>query len=601
MPPLPGRPASADWGDEALFWGSSSPCAARTRPAATTNGAFSAGGGSSAACRPSPARPKTLEIRGRHSSGGWCRRGGASCGACGAFHPRDGRSRRGSSWARSRRGSRNSRRISANGTIHLLVASGTNVAFVLGLVAPRAVGVLPVAAGDPGPVDPARFLLRLPRRGRRAGHAPCRGHGRRRRHRLLLGQVDRPVHLIGFSALILLALDPGQFFRRGFQMSYAATLGLALGMPAVEAGFRRAESFPGWPARGWRRRFLEGGIGLFAAGFLAQLALAPLLIFYFRRLSWVAPFANLAAVPWGELCLTSGAVLFAFDLTGFPGGGLAAAATDKAARGLWQVAAWAAKVPGAEGSLPWSGGRIAVLSLVVAGTFILLSLVPRVRERTAAPALEPEEVLRFGGALGRRGGPRSFYGRRSGSSTSSCGPGRQETPSWRRALRARRWSTPVPPRTSAGCWRPSSAKAVPRSAGWWSSGAGRGRAKPWKKSVRRGPARDFLRAGRRVHGDALRALGRGGPVGGGRRPLARRTRRRAVCGGRKERFPLLAGREERRFFFRRLGGRFPPSARPRPRAQENLRAAHGPPLDFRGRGREVVGGGVASGVGAQEP
>jgi ComEC/Rec2-related protein len=192
---------------------------------------------------------------------------------------------------------------------------------------------------------------------------------------LLLGRVDRPAHLIGFSALVLLAWDPDALFQAGFQMSYAATLGLALGMPAVEAGIQRWAARSFWPKPGRRRRYLEGAITLFAAGFIAQAALSPILIFYFRRISWVAPFANLAAVPWGELCLTLGAVLFAFDLFGLPGARFAALAADKAALGLWKIAAWTGKAPGAEVPLPWSIGQVAVLSVAVAGTFVLLSFI----------------------------------------------------------------------------------------------------------------------------------------------------------------------------------------------------------------------------------
>ena len=75
-----------------------------------------------------------------------------------------------------------------------------------------------------------------------------------------------------------------------------------------------------------------GLIGLFAASFLSQLALSPLLVFYFRRMSLVGPLANLFAVPWGDVCLFLGVGLFFFDFFHVPGAGVCAWATEKSAR-----------------------------------------------------------------------------------------------------------------------------------------------------------------------------------------------------------------------------------------------------------------------------
>ncbi len=282
-----------------------------------------------------------------------------------------------------------------SGTIHLLITAGIHVAFVLSLwwltgrwvffLSRRAVlgFSVPLAffyaflAGARTPVMRAATMAA-------AGVAG-----------LLLGRVDRPVHLIGFSALVLLLLDPGALFQAGFQMSYAAVLGLALGMPAMEAGLGRLGRSASRPPRGRLRRLANGVARLFAVSFLVQAALAPLLIFYFHRLPWVAPFANLLAVPWGELCLALGALLCLADWVRLPGTGLLAAATDKADLGLWKIAAWWARRPGAEGAVYWNGGQVAALAAAVAGTFLLLSFIH------SAPSAEDEEPPPSGWSRGQ--------------------------------------------------------------------------------------------------------------------------------------------------------------------------------------------------------
>ena len=94
----------------------------------------------------------------------------------------------------------------------------------------------------------------------------------------LLGRVDRPVHLVALAALVLLVVEPGGLFQAGFQMSFAATLGLALGMPAVERMLRQVAAGRFWPKAPWARKVLAGSARLLAASVLAQLALAITLL-----------------------------------------------------------------------------------------------------------------------------------------------------------------------------------------------------------------------------------------------------------------------------------------------------------------------------------
>jgi competence protein ComEC len=104
-------------------------------------------------------------------------------------------------------------------------------------------------------------------------------------------------NLLGLAALILLVARPGDWADVGFQLSFAATLGLVLLTPPVVA------LFPSWPMR------LELALSTSVA---AQLALLPLLALHFHRLAPSALLLNLLAVPLSTGVLLAGtAVLLA--------------------------------------------------------------------------------------------------------------------------------------------------------------------------------------------------------------------------------------------------------------------------------------------------
>jgi competence protein ComEC len=98
-------------------------------------------------------------------------------------------------------------------------------------------------------------------------------------------------NLLGLAALLLVADRPSAVSDVGFQLSFAATLGLLLLTPPLVRGLRP------WPLR----------IELALAGSLAaQLALAPLLLAHFNRLAPAALLLNLAAVPLSAAVLLIG-------------------------------------------------------------------------------------------------------------------------------------------------------------------------------------------------------------------------------------------------------------------------------------------------------
>lgn len=264
-----------------------------------------------------------------------------------------------------------------SGTYHLLVASGSNVGFVMGLwilagrwvlcLARRPLWALSipwaflyvgVAGADP-PVVRAAVMASL---GVFA---------------YLLGREDRLEHVAGLSAGLLLLWRPRALFEAGFQMSYAAVLGIVMAAPALEeAAAAMARRFlPDRVRRGfWGRASLQV-LRLFLVSLCAQLALSPLLIHYFHRFSWAGLWANMLAVPGAALCLALGTGLFALDLVSSASSATAAAAfaTENAARGLWAVVRWFSRFPSAEVALSWGPAQTWTLGALAAAALVVLA------------------------------------------------------------------------------------------------------------------------------------------------------------------------------------------------------------------------------------
>ena len=84
------------------------------------------------------------------------------------------------------------------------------------------------------------------------------------------------------AALLLLAYDPRNLFDIGFQLSFAATLGIILFTPRIQE---------------WLKSTGKIISSTVAVTLGAQLAVTPLIIYYFHKFSLVSPLANLAVVP----------------------------------------------------------------------------------------------------------------------------------------------------------------------------------------------------------------------------------------------------------------------------------------------------------------
>lgn len=99
---------------------------------------------------------------------------------------------------------------------------------------------------------------------------------------LIIERDNSMFNSIACSAIIVLIFSPSALFDVGFQLSYAATLGLLLFVPVFE---KLLKSFPKW---------LSGSIGVCVG---AQIAIIPIIAYYFNKVSIVSFIANLVIVP----------------------------------------------------------------------------------------------------------------------------------------------------------------------------------------------------------------------------------------------------------------------------------------------------------------
>lgn len=235
-----------------------------------------------------------------------------------------------------------------SGAMHLLVASGSNVGFVVAVVyflcarlgwgrrragaaALGLAGFYVLSAGLDAPLVRAYLMFA-------AGLTA-----------FLLRRESGAFQALCAAALLILLASPRSLFDAGFQMSFLAAYGLTVGL-ALWGKYLRAGGPAGLAA------------GALAVSFFAQLCLYPLLVLYFHKVSLVSFLSNMALVPASGLAMGLG---FGLALSGgFLFAWLAAAAGWFMAAFLWLVRFFA--------SLPFSSVSVASPGpLALAGFFAL--------------------------------------------------------------------------------------------------------------------------------------------------------------------------------------------------------------------------------------
>ncbi len=120
----------------------------------------------------------------------------------------------------------------------------------------------------------------------------------------MLGRSHDALNALSFSAFLMTLWDPAAMEDIGFQLSFAATMGLLFLAPPLEA----------WAQGTMARLFRDPQAGTIVeilretllVSLAAQIATAPLMLYHFRELSLVAPLANLLTLPMQPLVMALG-------------------------------------------------------------------------------------------------------------------------------------------------------------------------------------------------------------------------------------------------------------------------------------------------------
>lgn len=250
-----------------------------------------------------------------------------------------------------------------SGLSHLLAVSGENVT-LLALLAMPLLGMLGIPLRE-------RLLWVL---GLIAVYVPVAGAGPSIQRAGVMGAVGllatlggrraSRLYALALAAVVTLAVDPGVATDIGWQLSFAAVLGiLLLARPLREGIVTRLGKGP------WRRTFAEG----LAVTIAATLATAPLIAFHFEELSTTTLIANVLALPavapamWLGMCSAGLA-----QVPGLPLGPLNALNALLLAY-VAQVASWCAAPDWAELHVHLDGGGL-IASYLGLGALALLWL-----------------------------------------------------------------------------------------------------------------------------------------------------------------------------------------------------------------------------------
>ncbi len=120
----------------------------------------------------------------------------------------------------------------------------------------------------------------------------------------MLGRSSDALNALSLSAFLMTLWDPAAMEDIGFQLSFAATLGLLFLAPLLEqwAHVQTAHLFRDPQAATLVEIFREALLVSLAA----QIATAPLMLYHFRELSLIAPLANLLTLPMQPFVMALG-------------------------------------------------------------------------------------------------------------------------------------------------------------------------------------------------------------------------------------------------------------------------------------------------------
>ena len=121
----------------------------------------------------------------------------------------------------------------------------------------------------------------------------------------------QPMNTLSLAALIIIIANPMSIYDVGFQMSFMAVLGILTLVPWI-MGWLGERAVLGFPASRLCFSFIS-------VSCVAQLAVAPLIAYYFGRFSTYFLIANVVAIPCTYIILLSGMLLLLVPVAAFRG------------------------------------------------------------------------------------------------------------------------------------------------------------------------------------------------------------------------------------------------------------------------------------------
>ncbi len=206
----------------------------------------------------------------------------------------------------------------------------------------------------------------------------------------LLGRRQAALNTLAFTAALMTALDPFTPWDVGFQLSFAATLGLVLYADPLTRAFERSalRLLP----ETWVRR-AGGAVSEYVLlTFAAQITTLPVMAYHFGALSWVAFLTNPVILPVQPPIMTLGGLAALLGTLWLPLGQLAAPLVWPFVLFTIRAVEFFAELPGGQwflGDVP-AGWILAFYGALFAWTFG----GPRLREWLAARSFSPSPRLR---------------------------------------------------------------------------------------------------------------------------------------------------------------------------------------------------------------
>ncbi len=241
-----------------------------------------------------------------------------------------------------------------SGTSHLLAVSGANVWLVVGMILlpmyafsvprwPRTIIALIVIVffsfltrNEPSVVR-ASLMVGLILAGR------------------LMWRPVAPLNAVGAAALIILLLSPAQLFRPGFQLSFAAVIGIIIAVRRVEPKLRGI----------WRTRLVYTVVLFLVASLAATVATAPISAWHFGTVPVAGLVSNLLMVPLAGMTAHLGLLLLPLQAATSTGSRALAVAIEYLLRLSTHIAQLFADMSWA--TLSWPSP-----SLLILGHFVLV-------------------------------------------------------------------------------------------------------------------------------------------------------------------------------------------------------------------------------------